>query len=118
MASLQLRNGIWHIRYRNRRGQSCSISTKLHTSEKNDILAQKKLIAFQVDLERGHYPTISPKIESLLDAVVTDYQINAKRSLDSLQGHLTHLKPWFGQIRADRFDAQDWREYVQERQEA
>jgi integrase len=116
MASLQVRNGWYHIRYRDKRGRSCSISLKLHVSPKNEILAQKKLIAFQVDLQRGQYPTLAPKIESLLDAVVTDYKINAKRSLDSLQGHLTHLKPWFGQIRADRFDAQDWRDYVAKRQ--
>lgn len=118
MASLVLRNGIWHIRYRDKRGKSRSQSTKLHTSEKNDILAKKKLASFEVDLLRGEIRPGSPLIGSMLDDVLNDYRTNGKKSIKTTESHIDRfLRPWFGEMRADRFAADDWREYVAYRQE-
>lgn len=117
MASLVLRAKIWHIRFRDKRGKSRSSSTKLHTSPKNDVLAQKKLASFEVDLLRGNLPAQTAKIGALLDDVITDYRVNGKKSLITLLAHIeTHLRPWFGEMRADRFGADDWRTYQAERQ--
>ena len=117
MASLKLINGVWHIRYRDRRGKSRSLTTKLHTSPKNDILAQKKLIAFEMDLQRGKTPVPSIKIDALLDDVLNDYRTNKKRSLAKLKIRIEkNVRPWFGEMRADRLAADDWREYVAHRQ--
>jgi integrase len=118
MASLELRdNGIWHIRWRDRRGKSRSQSTKIHTSPKNDLLAQKKLAAFELDLARGKNPYVMPRIGSLLDDVLNDYAINKRKSeITSKLRIEKHLRPWFGEMRADRLGADDWREYVVYRQ--
>lgn len=117
MASLKLINGIWHIRYRDKRGKSRSTSTKLHTSPKNDVLAQKKLVAFEMDLMRGQYPVQSMKIDALLDDALNDYRANQKRSLAKLKIRIEkNLRPWFGEMRADRLAADDWRAYVTHRQ--
>lgn len=116
MASLELRGDIWHLRFRDRRGKSRSISTKLHTSPKNDILAQKKLIAFEVDLSRGQFPQSSVKIGQLLDDVLNDYRVNHKKSLVRVELRIDkHLRPWFGEVKADRFGADDWRDYTAHR---
>jgi len=120
MASLELRsNGIWHLRYRDKRGKSRSISTKIHTSPKNDILAQKKLAAFELDLSRGKSPTVTPRIGVLLDDVLNDYTVNNKKSASDAKLRIEkHLRPWFGEMRTDRFGADDWREYIAHRQVA
>lgn len=117
MASLELRGGIWHIRFRDKRGRSRSQSTKLHSSPKNDILVHKKLIAFEVDLLRGKLPSQAVKIGALLDDVINDYVVNAKKSVELTKDRVkNHLRPFFGELRADRFSAADWREYVTLRQ--
>lgn len=117
MASLELRGSRWHIRFRDARGKSRSVSTKLKTSPKNDILAKQKLISFEADLLRGRYPREAQKIGALLDDVVADYKANGKKSLATLIGHIEpNLRPWFGEMRSDRFGADDWRAYVAHRQ--
>lgn len=119
MASLELRNGIWHIRWRNKRGKQCSQSTELHTSKANDKLAEKKLRAFKDDLLRGKNPSQALKITTLLDDVLSDYTVNSKKSLVMVKIRVEkHLRPWFGEMRADRCGADDWREYVLQRQSA
>lgn len=118
MASLELRNGIWHIRYRDRRGKDRAQSTKLHTSPQNDILARKKLQSFEVDLMRGREPLKAAKIGGLLDDVKNDHTSNAKKAkVTTLLRIENHLRPWFGEMRVDRFGADDIREYQAMRQE-
>lgn len=116
MASLEIRNGVWQIRYRDKRGKSRRQSTELHTSPKNDALAQKKLQAFEVDQRRGHEPGGTMLIEALLDDVLRYYAVNKLK--DELRAKLRiekHLRPWFGEMRADRLGADDIREYQDSR---
>lgn len=119
MASLELRHGIWHVRYRDKRGLSRSQSTKLSTSPKNDILAKKKLQTFEVDQRRGIEPTTAIFIDDLLDGVLRYYSVNELK--DELRAKLRiekHLRPWFGKMRADRLGADDIREYQDVRRNA
>lgn len=117
MASLELRKGIWHIRWRDKRGKPRSQTTKILSSPKNDILAQKKLIAFEADLLRGKNPATSLKIGLLLDDLLRDYRVNGKKSeLHTKSRVEKHLRPWFGEMRADKLGADDWREYQDMRQ--
>lgn len=117
MASLEIRGGVWHLRWRDKRGKSRSLSTKLHSSPKNDILAKKKLVAFEADLLRGKIPELSLRIGALLDDLIRDYEANGKKSTVDMKCRLEkHLRPWFGEMRVDRFGADDWREYITHRQ--
>jgi integrase len=118
MASLELRHSIWHLRWRDRRGKSRSMSTHLHTSKQNDLLAQKKLASFEADLRRGNPPTANLRLGSMFDDVVNDYRTNKKKSLKETSWRVEkNLRPWFGEMRVDRFAADDWREYVAYRQQ-
>jgi integrase len=93
------------------------MSTKIVSSEKNDVLAQKKLAAFELDLMRGKSPAPSLKIGALLDDVLNDYTVNAKKTADGSKERIEkHLRPWFGDMRPEGFGADDWREYVAVRQ--
>lgn len=117
MASLELRNGVWHLRWRDKRGKLRSLSTKIVSSEKNDILAQKKLTAFEIDLRRGKNPAPSLKIGGLLDDFLREYTVNLRKSIVCVTIRVEkHLRPWFGEMRADKLGADDWREYSAYRQ--
>lgn len=117
MASLELRNGVWHLRWRDKRGKLRSQSTKITTSPKNDVLAEKKRIAFEMDLLRGKNPVVSLKLGSLFDDLLRDYTVNHKKSLAVTTLRVEkHLRPWFGEMRADKLGADDWREYIAARQ--
>lgn len=119
MASLELRNGIWHIRYRDKRGKDRSKTTKLHQSPKNDALALKKLQSFEVDLRRGQEPDRSLKIDVLLDMVLTDFDVNRKKSKKHAKLRIEkHLRPWFGELQAFKCGANDFKEYASARRAA
>lgn len=118
MASLELRkNGIWHIKWRDKRGKQRSESTKIHTSKKNDLLAQKRLATFERDLLLGRQPATTLTVSSMLDDVLNDYTTNHKKSLKHARLRIeNHLRPWFGSIRAEAATTTVFREYIAFRQ--
>lgn len=117
MASLELRGKIWHIRWRDKRGKLRSESTHIPTGEVGDGLALKALEGFKKRIQRGLDPAPKVNIGKLLDGLVTDYAVNARKSSKDLSTRIEqHLRPWFGLLRADRLNTADAKEYVAARQ--
>lgn len=77
------------------------------------IIAARKLRAKRLEQhgrgEPGRAAEIV-KVDALLDALVVNYEVNARASLRTLRSHLTVLRPAFGHLRAidlttDRYEA-------------
>ena len=54
--------------------------------------------------------------EDLTSMLLTDYEINGKRSLESAKLSIKHLRPFFGSVRAIDITPDRVRSYVRERQ--
>lgn len=115
MASLQLRNKVWHIRYRDRRGRQRTMSTEIKTSKQGDKAALKKLENFERDRRAGIEPGSAVHIGKLLDLVVSNYADNRRKSPETLAFRIANLKPWFGGIRSDKLTKSDVVDYVTDR---
>lgn len=117
MASLELRGSVWHLRWRDRFGRLRSKSTGIPTGKQGDKAAAQKLRAFERELLRGLEPAAPLSIGKLLDGVLSDYAVNARKSAQDVAIRIEkHLRPWFGGMRADRLRTADIREYVAARQ--
>ncbi len=117
MGQLRKRGGVWWVRYyRNgRRYEESAHSDKWETAR--DLLRDR-----EGDIAKG--VPISPKIGRLKydDAaadLLTDYQINGKRSAKNLEHTILDgaLTPWFSGRRMASLTTADVRAYVADRQE-
>ncbi len=90
-------------------------------SEKGSV-AKNLLKLREGDVARG--VPVTPqvnrcKIDKLLDAVVSDYKVQKRRSLDTVERRLRlHLVPFFGGRKAAGISADDVRRFIVQRQEA
>jgi integrase len=115
MGELRRRGGTWWIRYY-RNGQRHEESAR--TTKKTE--AERLLRVREGDSAKG--VPISPKIGRLTfdeaaDDVVTDYSVNAKRSINDVRMRLDrHLRPFFGGRRMATLTTSDVRAYVAHRQ--
>jgi integrase len=116
MGSIYKRGAVYWIKY-HRNGRPFYESSG-STAQKD---AKNLLMLREGDIARG--VPVTPQvtrctIDELLADVVTDYEINKKKSLEALRHRLKHLLPHFGGWRAAAVTPADVRRYVAERQAA
>src|SRR4051812_1460651 len=116
MGQLRKRGGVWWIRYYRdgRRHEESARTDKCETAR--DLLKQR-----EGDVAKG--APLSAKIgrlrfEDASKDLLTDYQINGKRSHDNLKSSVVDgaLEPWFRGRRMASLTTADIRAYVADRQ--
>jgi integrase len=114
MGQLRKRGGVWWIRYY-RNGQRFEESARTEKYE----TARDLLKTREGDVAKG--VPVSAKIgrlrvEEAAADVVTDYRINAKRSIAHVERHVAKLTTWFGGRRMSDLSGADVRRYIEQRQ--
>jgi integrase len=99
-------NGTSRIRYE--KCGSHSTAEKTLTTRKNTVLQGEKL------------PADKPKatVGEIIDAVVADYAKNKHRSARHLKCRLKHIRPHFGQMKANAVGTKQLDDYIEKRQNA
>lgn len=118
MASLVLRGNTWHLMWR-WRGRQKSKTTKVeHDGRFRDgepippTAAKRELRRLETQLDQGHsFETKS--LSELLDLVKKEYDVAGYASAPSLPSRIQHLRDWFGNLRADRINENDFLEYAE-----
>jgi integrase len=93
----------WFIRWRDGRGQ-----TRERTDAKTKAAAERILRERLIARDQGR-PT-GPRVENttfehLAELILTDYEVNSRKSADDLRGRLAHLGAFFGGWKANAIDA-------------
>lgn len=116
MGELRLRGKIWQIRYY-RNGLRHEESAK--TTKKGE--AERLLRLREGDIAKGLPVSAAHArytFDQAADALLTDYQVNGKRSHGDVQRRLTlHLTPWFGGRRLSSITTTDVQAYTARRLE-
>ncbi len=117
MGSIYKRGNVWWVKYhRSGRPFYESSGSAVHEDAKNLLKLREG------DIARG--VPVTPQvnrctIDELLADVVTDYEVNGKKSLHDVRRTITlHLLPHFGGRRAAQIGTADVRRYTAERQAA
>src|ERR1051325_1940871 len=117
MGQLRKRGGVWWVRYyRNgQRHEESSHSDRKETAR--DLLRRREgaiAAGIPVTAKINRF-----RFEDAAKDLVTEYQVNNRRSLDELQRRIEkHLAPFFGGRRMASITTAEVRAYVAERQSA
>src|SRR5579871_5045349 len=114
MGSVYRRGRIWWIAYyRN------NVQIRETTRTTDEVEARKILRIREGDIARGLPLTnrsLKLRFKELLDDVVTDYEMNERRSLASLNARINrHIEPYFGKARAAQIDTPSIKKYITHR---
>jgi len=110
-------SGVWWIQYFDARGRrrrekagTKSAAISLYSKRKTEALGGKKLPENLRSVV---------KVSDLAPAILRDYEINGKKSLDSVARRLRkHLLPFFGAMSASELGTDDFNRYIDQRKKA
>src|SRR5437870_3914638 len=114
MGELRKRGNVWWIRYY-RNGRRFEESAR---TDKKDV-ARDVLKVKEGDVAKGiavSSRTTRYRFDEAAADLVTDYRINAKRSIAHVERHVARLTTWFGNRRMSDISGADVRRYIEQRQ--